>query len=155
LSRTGRRVLHNFSCAGEAEPNAGLVRDPRGNLYGTTPFGGDNNCGTVFKLTNDGQESVLYSFKGAPSDGCVPSLNNLILDKDGNLYGITADDGANLYGVVFKLDQAGNETILYNFTGQADGGSPQTTLLRDANGNLYGTTYVGAACCGTVFKLTP
>lgn len=155
FSRTKRRVLHNFSCAGEFFPNAGLARDSQGSLYGTTAFGGDFSFGTVFKLTPDGHESVLYSFKGGAGDGCVPSLNNLILDKDDNLYGITADCGANQAGVVFKLDRAGNETILYNFTGQADGGNPQTTLVRDARGNLYGTTYFGAACCGTVFKLTP
>jgi len=79
-----------------------------------------------------------------------------VLDAQGNLYGTTNRGGASYYGTVFKLDTAGKETVLYSFTGGADGGYPYAGLVLDAQGNLYGTTYGGgAAGFGTVFKLTP
>jgi uncharacterized repeat protein (TIGR03803 family) len=82
------------------------------------------------------------------------------LDKLGNLYGTTVSHGAYGWGLVFKLDPAGNETVLYTFTGATDGGNPLSSLALDAQGNLYGTTAGGRdiSCespygCGTVFKL--
>jgi uncharacterized repeat protein (TIGR03803 family) len=96
---------------------------------------------------------VIYNFTGSPSDGAGPNAE-LIQDEAGNWYGTTIDGGANVAGVIFKLDPGGVETILYSFTGGADSGFPETGLFRDPTGNLYGTT--GGAnfgVGGTVFEL--
>ena len=101
--------------------------------------------------------SVLYTFTGG-ADGGSP-VGGLIRDAEGNLYGTTCCDGAHGAGTVFMLDTGGNETVLYSFTGGADGDQPYASLIRDAKGNIYGTTFFGggsAACnggCGVVFKL--
>jgi uncharacterized repeat protein (TIGR03803 family) len=89
----------------------------------------------------------------------------LALDKLGNLYGTTVSYGAYGCGTVFKLDTAGNETVLYTFTGGADGAVPTAGVVLDGQGNLYGTTAYGGGSgtclygtidgCGVVFKLTP
>jgi uncharacterized repeat protein (TIGR03803 family) len=83
--------------------------------------------------------TVLHSFKGSPTDGSGPE-SGLIGDSAGNLYGTTLGGGASDAGVVFKLDRTGTETVLYNFTGGADGSEPSAGLIRDSAGNLYGTT---------------
>jgi uncharacterized repeat protein (TIGR03803 family) len=148
-----------YSFTGEADggtPVAGLVRDAEGNLYGTTAAGGidacspNNYCGVVFKLDTTGTETVLYRFTGGV-DGAVP-YGGLVRDSVGNLYGTTYRGGASDAGVVFKLDTSGQETVLYAFTGGTDGGFPMAGLLRDSGGNLYGTT-AGGAGPGGVFKL--
>ncbi len=96
----------------------------------------------VFKIDKSGNETVLYSFTGG-ADGGYP-LAGLIRDPAGNFYGATAGGGTSGAGVVFKIDKSGNETVLYTFTGGADGGYPQWAVLaRDSAGNLYGTTYLG------------
>jgi uncharacterized repeat protein (TIGR03803 family) len=152
-------------------PNAGLIRDTEGNLYGTTFSGGDNNCdhlracgGTVFKLTPQGKISVLHRFHDA--DGAFP-MAELIIDAAGKLYGTTSWGGDNCVddpyvtcGTVFQLDTENTLTVLHRFK-FSDGIHPNTALVRDAAGNLYGTTSAGGACnvaffpCGngTVFKL--
>ena len=77
----------------------------------------------------------------------------IIRDSSGNLYGTTNNGGTADEGVVFKVDTAGQETVLYNFTGGADGGDPYAGVIRDSAGNLYGTTfYGGTADAGVVFK---
>jgi uncharacterized repeat protein (TIGR03803 family) len=163
--------VYNFSGGSDPKlPYAGLVFDKSGNLYGTSELGGVSNQGTVFQVTpnSDGtwSESVLYSFTGS-ADGGQPS-SGLVLDSAGNLYGTTNFGGnanCNLgCGTVFKLSKASGgwaETVLYTFTGGADGRQPTARLLLDAAGNLYGTTLlggnIGSNCtsgCGTVFKLT-
>ncbi len=122
-------------------------------------------------------ETVLYSFKGG-TDGEFPD-GGLITDAQGALYGTTEGvigGGGTLgcpiggsCGTVFKLtppargQTAWTETVLYSFTGAADGGNPNARLIADKNGALYSTTEYGgsATCpinssgCGTVFKLTP
>jgi uncharacterized repeat protein (TIGR03803 family) len=153
-------VLHAFKGGTDGEgPNGGVVRDPAGNLYGTTSYGGSFNFGTVFKLDTTGHETVLYSFTGG-ADGAIP-LAGVILDSAGNLYGttehggdLTCNSGAGC-GTVFKVDRAGEETVLYSFTTAADGaGTPFAGVIRDAAGNLYGTTADGGPFySGTVFKL--
>jgi uncharacterized repeat protein (TIGR03803 family) len=164
-------VLHSFAGGTDgANPDAGLVMDAQGNLYGATYSGGATGYGTVFKLAPDGTETVLYNFAGAP-DGANPN-GELAMDAEGNLYGTTAiggtlqcayDDGC---GTVFKLTPAGQETILYRFNGgwYMDGAYPHSGLVLDAQGNLYGTTDEGGSSplcgsdgCGTVFeiKITP
>jgi uncharacterized repeat protein (TIGR03803 family) len=152
-------VLHSFSGADGQLPDAGLVMDKEGNLYGTTDFGGasftvnPSGYGTVFKLDTSGKETVLHSFTNAP-DGAVPEAG-LVMDKEGNLYGTTFDGGASGWGTVFKVDTTGKETVLHSFSFSfADGADPVAVLVRDSNGNLYGTTVVGGTSgVGTVFKV--
>jgi uncharacterized repeat protein (TIGR03803 family) len=156
-------VLHNFAGIGAgdgAHPHAGLALDAQDNLYGTTWMGGahgQTGQGTVFKVDATGNETVLFEFDGAGGDGTKPS--GLVLDAQGNLYGTTAlggANGANKDGTVFKLDAAGNETILHTFrTGPTDGATPYGGVVLDAEGNLYGTTTRGGRSIypGSVFKL--
>lgn len=146
-----------------ANPEAGLVFDAAGNLYGTTQFGGPTGTGTVFKLTPsvDGtwNESLLYAFNGADGahPACVPSF-----DRAGNLYGTTDMGGAYDYGTVFKLTPsfAGQwtETVLHAFSGGADGGYPSAGVILDDSNRLYGTTQEGGPYGmygGVVFQITP
>lgn len=153
------RILYNFPGGkGGQIPDAGVIRDSAGNVFGTTYNGGPfNSNGTAYKLTSAGAEKFQFSFN--QSDGGEPYAG-LIRDKAGNLYGTTTIGGANSSGTVFKIDTSGNETVLYNFTGGADGASPFGGLILDSAGNLYGTTSGGGnrACelgCGVVYKLTP
>lgn len=158
-------VLHSFIFWDGDQPSGGLVEDPAGNLYGTTSQGASSHCagqgcGTVFKLDTAGNETVLHVFTNG-KDGGHPDAS-LIRDAAGNLYGTTDSGGTYVSGgTVFKMDTAGKETVLYNFTGGTDGGSPTGSVIQDAAGNLYGTTEFGGdpSChvygftCGTVFKL--
>jgi uncharacterized repeat protein (TIGR03803 family) len=108
----------------------------------------------VYKLTPAGQESVLYNFKGPP-DGDNPN-GDVVLDSAGNIYGTTIGGGTGCCpqqpGVVFKVDPSGNETVLYSFSGGADGNTSFDGLFRDSAGNLYGTTHYGGSC-GVVFEV--
>ena len=151
-------------CADGELPNGGLVADEAGNIYGTTQFGGANGivaAGTVFELMAGGTEKVLWSFcaRANCDDGEFP-LAGLILDKSGNLYGSTTYGGSPV-GTVFRLAPDGTETVLYGFTGGSDGGNPSTILVRDREGQLFGTTSeYGNKCprlggCGTIFRLRP
>ena len=156
-------TLYSFTSGADGkDPNAGVVRDAAGNLYGTTPYGGKKRCplgcGTVFKLDATGKETLLHSFNGA-TDGSSP-IGGLIRDSQGNLFGTASLGGHFKVGTVFKVDSTGLFSVLYSFTGGSDGAQPQAALLRDAQGNLYGTTFFGGdlTCnssggCGTVFKL--
>ena len=133
-------------------PLAGLVADSAGSLYGTTSGGGTFGSGTVFTVTSSDEEIVLHSF-GATGDGIEP-VASLQRDSSGNLYGTTWWGGTSGVGTAFKVDASGNETVLYSFTGGADGGQPRAGLVVDSAGNLYGTTYQGGAFgLGTVFRL--
>jgi uncharacterized repeat protein (TIGR03803 family) len=161
LSPSGTEaVLYSFSGSPDgAYPNAGLAADRYDNLYGTTGFGGTGSCppfgscGTVFKLTPRGTESVLHSFTGSP-DGDFPAAG-LVSDR-GNFYGTTDLGGESANGTVFKLSPRGVESVLYSFTGGSDGGGPEAGLITDSAANLYGTTTGGGASGnGVVFKLTP
>jgi uncharacterized repeat protein (TIGR03803 family) len=153
-------VLHVFTGVADGQYPSGVVADGE-SLYGTTELGGSagRGGGTVFKLdTTTGEETVLYSFLGG-NDGAFP-VAGVIPDAAGNLYGTTLYGPRPTGGTVFTLDQAGNETPLYTFANAADGIYPESSLIRDAAGNLYGTTYGGGdlTCnrgggCGTVFKL--
>jgi uncharacterized repeat protein (TIGR03803 family) len=165
-------VLHTFTGPGYETPEAGLVQDAAGNLYGTTFGGGTYLQGTVFKLDpKTGTHTVLYSFTGG-ADGSLPSAG-VVLDSAGNIYGTTAEGGLIPCpedpfgcGVVFKLDPAtGTETVLYALKGGTDGVNPDVDLVMDQLGNLYGATTWGGnisiqSCfsqeypgCGTVFKV--
>lgn len=157
------KVLYYFKGGSDGHyPNASLIADDSGNLYGTTYFGGAANAGTVFKLAPDGTETLLHVFTGYPTDGALPQAN-LTSDGEGNLFGTTRGGGAPIsWGTIFKLTPDGTETVLYNFAGGSDGAYPYAGLTADAAGNLYGTTYYGGGTgctnnygCGTVFRLAP
>jgi len=150
-------ILHSFAGTPDGEdPRSVLVRDSAGNLYGTTQYGGTNGgFGTVFKLDAKGALTLLHSFAGTP-DGEDPYAG-LLRDKAGNFYGTTQYGGTGGgFGTVFKLDAKGKLTLLHSFAGTPDGVNPLAGLLRDAAGNLYGTTYYGGTNggYGTVFKLS-
>ncbi len=168
LDRRGEESVVHFFLDGDDGANtlAGLVRDPAGNLYGTTVAGGGFNpkclgafgCGTIYEITTSGEEIVLYRFQGL-NDGKWPN-GGLVRDEQGNLYG-TSGGGVGNSGTVFQLDPAGNFTVLHTFTVGAEGATPATALTRDAEGVFYGTTLYGGGThcpggqgCGTVFALT-
>lgn len=140
------------------EPQAGVLQDPQGNLYGTTAYGGSSNLGTVFKIDSSGDESILYSFAGPPDGTAV--IAPLLRDSVGNLYGVSSFGGAFGYGLVYEVSNLDVETILYSFTGTGGDAYPGGGLIRDSAGNLYGVTgtFANGPCsqnCGTVFKLAP
>ncbi|HEX8799106.1 MAG TPA: choice-of-anchor tandem repeat GloVer-containing protein [Terriglobales bacterium] len=171
-------VLHSFQGSPDgANPDAGLIFDRVGNLYGPTYGGGTPNFGgygTVFKLSpelnGEWTETVLHSFQAADNlqapGGFYPEAR-LTFDRAGNLYGTTFFGGSGgAAGVVFKLSPELNgrwiETVMRSFQGYPDGGEPMGTLIIDSAGHLYGTTTVGGnsgncfiAGCGTVFQITP
>jgi uncharacterized repeat protein (TIGR03803 family) len=150
-------LLYSFGKVAEdgANPEASLIRDSAGNFYGTTNGGGTAKLGTVFKLDSSGHETILHTFTGG-TDGANPD-GALVRDSAGNLYGTATFGGSANYGVVFEIDASGKETILHTFSGQSDGGNPQSTLILDPAGNLYGSAGGGGggARYGTLFKLVP
>ena len=147
------KPLHILGGADGSDLRGDLIRDGAGNLYGTAFFGGALGSGVVFKVDVSGNETVLYNFSGG-TDGANPQ-SGLVADAAGNFYGTTHNGGAHGYGVVFKLDSAGNQSVLYSFAGGTDGANPYGGLLLDATGNLYGTTYAGGVSGhGTVFEIT-
>ena len=156
-------ILHTFGSSGDgSNPASTLIEDNNGNVYGTAT-GEGLDFGTVFKVDPEEYET-LYSFMGPPADGAGP-WSPLLLDANGNLYGTTNSGGSSSAcrggcGTVFRLTPNGSgwtETVLYSFSGGADGGGPYAGLVADQHGNLYGTTFNGGgACnCGVVFELTP
>jgi uncharacterized repeat protein (TIGR03803 family) len=149
-------VLYSFGGGTDgAKPEASLLIDSVGNLYGTTYAGGAYGFGTVFKVSPGGQETILYNFRGGTADGANPQAS-LIKDRQGNLYSTTSGGGAHGAGTVFMLNKQGQETVLYSFGGGTDGATPLAGVTMDAKGNLYGTTSAGGSSTyGTVFQLTP
>jgi uncharacterized repeat protein (TIGR03803 family) len=154
------KVLHQFSGRDGSNPEAGLIFDIAGNLYGSTVSGGAYRRGTVFELSpnQDGSwtETVLHSF-GNGSDGRGPG--NLIWDAAGNLYGVTGGGGSKGNGTAFELTPIGggdwSEKVLHNFHGTL-GRGPTGSLTWDAAGNLYGATGSGGIYdLGAVFEMTP
>jgi uncharacterized repeat protein (TIGR03803 family) len=159
LDKAGKEtVLYSFAGGPDgANPQATLVMDTEGRLYGTTTFGGAFGSGTVFMVEGEGRETVLYSFSGG-TDGGLP-VAGVVRDSAGNLYGTTLQGGSapNRSGTVFKVTPSGQETVLHSFTAGEDGGFPQDGgLSEDAAGNLYGTTEIGGAYGpGVAFRIHP
>jgi uncharacterized repeat protein (TIGR03803 family) len=159
-SLTGFQTLYIFRGGTDGIGPNGVVLDKAGNLSGSTRAGGETSCplngspgcGLVFQLNAAGRETVLYRFSGDDPDQGGP-FGSVILDAVGNLYGTTS--GLPLFGgTVFTVEKGGQQTVLYSFTGGADGGNPEAGLIQDAAGNLYGTTVFGGAFGqGVVFKL--
>lgn len=169
---TSERALYNFGAPGSGDglyPFAQIVLDSSGNLYGTTQMGGSYNAGILFELSPNGKgqwtETVLHEFTGG-SDGDNPGAG-LLFDSAGNIYGTAGYGGANGSGVVYELSpQSGGGwayNVLYSFGAyptSGDGLGPNSALVFDKQGNLFGTTSEGgvAGCfegCGTVFELSP
>jgi uncharacterized repeat protein (TIGR03803 family) len=157
------KVLHSFNPNGKDAlfPEAGLISDSSGNLYGTTYGGGANGAGTVFELTPSSKGAwtakVLHSFNLNGKDGIVPEAA-LIFDAKGNLYGTTTAGGTHDEGTAFELTSSNGkwaEKVLYSFD-HSGGSVLYAGVTFDAKGNLYGSTYVGGTYSyGTVFELTP
>jgi uncharacterized repeat protein (TIGR03803 family) len=147
-------VVTSFDGTHGSNPFGGVIVDATGNLYGTAQYGGDNGFGTVYKIAaGTNNLTTLVSFDGT-SHGSNPYAG-LAVDTNGNLYGTTQNGGANGYGVVFKVAAGTNSmTALASFDGTPHGSNPWSGVIRDASGNLYGTTYSGGANgLGTVYKV--
>ncbi len=166
------KVLYSFNNNGKDAygPEAGLVFDAKGNLYGTTPFGGNYGCtyymgcGTVFELSPSAggtwTETVIHRFRFRSKGGLsgLYPYGGVILDANGNLYGATDRGGAYDQGVVYELSHragdAWTEKVLHSFGEGKDGLGSAASLIFDAAGNLYGTTVSGGAYGGgVVFQL--
>jgi uncharacterized repeat protein (TIGR03803 family) len=159
------RVIHAFTGGldGSSGSAGRMIFDDAGHLFGVATVGGAHGNGTVFELRlhiGAWKLKTLYSFGGQPDAGFP--YGGLVFDPSGNLYGTTYYDGANDLGSVYQLvpgpGDRWTETVLYSFQGGADGSNSISSLVFDADGNLYGTTSEGGApgcSCGTIFKLAP
>ena len=157
-----QKVIHRFTDKEGISPQAPVIFDAAGNLYGTTCEGGPYAGGTVFKLSpaTNGQWTlkVLHAFNEREDRGTCP-VGGLTFDGAGNLYGATATGGRK-FGTVFELTKnvgpGWKLTVLHRFAGSVDGDNPRGGVIIDGQGSLYGTTEAGGTSGkGTVFKLTP
>ncbi len=166
-------VLYSFGGASMndgASPNVPAINPITHQIEGTTSGGGTNTaacpngCGTAYAIDSDGQETILHVFAGSP-DANLPAGTS-VFDTAGNLYGVSfyggGLNGDTGHGTVFTIKSTGQESLLYRFKAPPDGTNPNGALVRDAAGNLYGTTTYGGSgsCnngflpgCGTVFKI--
>ncbi len=146
------RVLHSFSGSDGSNPEADLILDSVGTLYGTARSGGAFNAGVIFKMTRRGKETVLYTFSGG-TDGGSPRCALLRNETTGDMYGTAVAGGSSGDGVIFKLNRRGKYVVLHSFTGD-DGRAPQGALIQDSLGNIYGVACNGGAGDnGVVFSL--
>jgi uncharacterized repeat protein (TIGR03803 family) len=146
-----RLAAFNGTTQGSA-PQAGLIADAAGNLYGTTTMGGANGKGTIFRLSPTGTLTTLASLSDASGWNCEATLAR---DAAGNLYGATYFGGANMSGAVFKLTSSGTLSTLANFS-NASGGYARAGVVIDPEGNLLGAAgNLGANNRGTLYKVTP
>ena len=158
--------LHDFSGTdNDAHPWAGVTFGPNGRLYGTTML----DDGAVFNLQpppnapasvlDPWTETVIHQFSGDDNDGYNPVYGKLVFDQAGNLYGTTESGGAFNVGTVYEMTPSNGgwtESVIYSFRDEAnDGQGPQSGVIFDQSGNLYGTTYWSNPGWGTVYELTP
>ncbi len=174
LTRTSSRwtesVIYGFTGSGGYNPNAPVIVDRAGNLYGAAAAGGTHDEGTAFELSPDSNgwaETTLYDFCSRGSGYCTDGEDpwaGLVLDETGNVYGVTREGGLYGGGIAFELTPGSNgwtENILYSFCAKFvqfcnDGVQPYFAPIRDANGNLFGTTeYGGIANFGIAFEILP
>ena len=149
-------TLYGFAGSDGKLPISSVLPDNSGNLYGTTQAGGSLDGGTAFRLViSSGSLSTLHTFGGEGS-GYEPSAP-VVQGADGAFYGTTYRGGSANLGTVYKVDSAGNFTLLHEFAGQpADGGNPAAGLVLASDGNFYGATVMGGTGdLGTVFRMTP
>ena len=154
-------VLYSFQGFTDGvEPTFGdLVFDGVGNIYGTTPYGGQGDLGTVYELTpsNGGwTETVLYRFQGG-DDGATPYAG-IVFDHAGNLWGTTGLAGSYNNGTVYQLvpsDGGWTESVVYNFRGGSDGANPYDGLIVDQFDNFYGGTFGANGTTVKVYELSP
>ena len=156
-------TLHSFcsktACTDGQSSYAGMIQATDGNLYGTTLAGGSHGHGTVFKITQSGAFSILYSFcsQSGCTDGAFPQTG-LVQASNGNLYGSTIEGGAYGSGIIFELTLSGALTTLYSACSQSgcpDGNYLYAPLIQAKDGNLYGIMQIGGAHnSGTIFRIT-
>jgi uncharacterized repeat protein (TIGR03803 family) len=148
-------VLYSFNGGSTdgCDPSGNLVMDASNNIYGTGQWCGADDSGVVWKLTSDGVETLLHSFTGQ-ADGQSP-YGGMIIDPQGNLYGTTQFGGIHGWGTIFEVNSSGKTIVLHTFGRGTDGQDPEGGLIRDQQGNLYGTTAFGGnkGGFGTVFKI--
>lgn len=167
-------VLFAFdSAVSGAGPDSTLIEDKAGHLYGVAIEGGPGGGGVVFKLSPNGELTILHAFQIRNKTSPAVPAGGLLMDNEGNLFGTTysGGNGNNLpncpadCGTIFRVDPTGKFQLLYQFTGGVDGSQPFGPLLADANGALYGIARAGGdlTCpdpdlpgdgCGTVFKIS-
>jgi uncharacterized repeat protein (TIGR03803 family) len=135
-------------------PQGAFAQGRDGNLYSTTPNGGENGYGTVFQLTTTGKLKVLFSFTGENAQGGYPA-GGLTLGTDGALYGTSLFDTANGLPNVFKITTAGKLTVLHEFNGTTEGDDPLIAPIQATDGNFYGTSSDGVTNYGAVYRMTP
>jgi uncharacterized repeat protein (TIGR03803 family) len=165
--------LANFNPTVGYSPPAPPIWDGKGNLFGTTTDGGisqpacwtSNGCGVIFEMTPNGDGTwtyhILHRFASYATDGQTP-YGSLVMDASGNFYGTTEFGGSKGNGTVFKFSFTGGhwkKSVVYDFPDWHDGALPNSTLVLDKAGNLYGiggggNQGCGPYTCGVVFKLT-
>ena len=166
-----QQVLYNFSGGADGwDPFAPLTIDAAGNLYGTTDLGGSHGAGVVFRLSPPAtaggawSESVIYTFQGGSGDGAGPSINGVVFDAAGNLYGTTSEGGTVMAhnvacqhgcGVVYELTPSTGENAewtetVIHFFNFGQGAAPSGNLSFDSQGNLYGVASSGGRHDGGV-----
>jgi len=148
-------LLHSFVwyIEGQLPQYTSLLLDKLGNLYGVAAWGGSANQGTLYMLSPSGALTVLHNFAGGATDGCHP-VGTPAMDRAGNFYGVTDSCGSSNDGIIWKVSNTGVETVLWNFTGGADGAVPFGGVLVDAKSNLYGDTSGGNTNVGSAYRLS-
>ena len=156
FSKTGKlTILHSFM--GGTTDGCNVLGTPfvdaNGNFYGTTSSCGTSSLGTVWKVSANGNETLLHSFAGGTTDGEYP-LAGVIVDPSGDIYGNTETGGASNVGTVYGISANGTFTLVHSFDG-TDGKYPYGSFVRSAKGTLFGTTENGGTIgYGTVWKMT-
>ena len=151
-------TLHDFDRTDGTGPQAGLLF-AAGALFGATVNGGTDNAGTVYEFTPSGGGWTFNSIFSFTDTGTGGPFAKLTMDASGNLYGATQGGAPGNFCTVIKLTPSGSgwtETVLYQFTGGTDGSVPMGSVIVDASGKVYGTTFQGGALGkGVVFEITP
>jgi uncharacterized repeat protein (TIGR03803 family) len=152
----GFLVLHNFYGTNGSLPTAEVVDGPEGKLYGTTFQGGASDKGVVYRVAKDGTEfELLHQFGAGESDGANP-VGNLLVGRDGWLYGTCFAGGTINAGTIFRLRADGSDYTTLRDLVAEDGSAIQSGLIEARDGRLYGTASRGGATDqGTVFRLNP
>lgn len=133
-------------------PKGSLIQAKDGAFYGTTESGGPKNGGVLFKITSDGQYTVLYSMS-VNTEGGRPS-GRLLQASDGYFYGVNRSGGSTGYGTIFRWKPDGTYTVLKTFNYATDGGNCYGGLIQGTDSALYGMTrYGGTYGYGTIFRI--